>query len=121
MFNQYDEEADDLVRLETKLAALDGIEGDWRDDAQEREGSSSSGYCPVTSSWLSYCTSFIGTIVENLQLNIRDVHMRYEDDVTNPPQISAMGFTLESLAAQTCDEFWSPKFVHRDPTLGQLN
>ena len=37
--------------------------------------------------------------------------MRYEDDVTNPQQISAMGFTLESLAAQTCDEFWSPKFT----------
>ena len=59
--------------------------------------------------------------MENLQLNIRDVHVRYEDDVTNPQQISAMGFTLESLAAQTCDEFWSPKFVHRDPALGQLN
>ena len=55
--------------------------------------------------------------MENLQLNIRDVQMRYEDDMTNPQQISAMGFTLESLA----DEFWSPKFVHRDPTLGQLN
>ena len=59
--------------------------------------------------------------MENLQLNIRDVHVRYEDDVTNPQQISAMGLTLESLAARTCDEFWSPKFVHRDPALGQLD
>ena len=31
-----------------------------------------------------------------------------------------MGF-MESLAAQTCDEFWNPKFVHRDPVLGQLD
>ena len=46
---------------------------------------------------------------------------RYEDDVINPQQTSAIGFSLESLAAQTCDEFWSPKFVHRDPALGQLN
>ena len=61
--------------------------------------------------------SFIGTIVEGLQLNIRDMPVRYEVDVTNPQQISAMGFTLESLAAQTCDEFWSSKFVHRDTTL----
>ena len=53
--------------------------------------------------------------MENLQLNIRNV--RYEDYMTNPQQISAIGFTLESLA----DEFCSPKFVHRDPTLGQLN
>ena len=65
--------------------------------------------------------SFIGTIVEGLQLNIRDMPVRYEVDVTNPQQISAMGFTLESLAAQTCDEFWSSKFVHRNKTLGQLN
>ena len=113
-FNQYDEEAHDLVRLETKLAAL---EGDWR-AAQDGEGSSSSGYCPVTSSWLSYGTSFIVNIMENRQLNIRDVHLSYEDDMTNPQQISAMGFTLEFLAAQTCDEFWNPKFVLRDPTLG---
>ena len=33
-----------------------------------------SGYYPVSSSWLSNGNSFIGTIVENLQLNIRDVH-----------------------------------------------
>ena len=46
--------------------------------------------------------------MENLQLNIRDVHVRYEDDVTNPQQISAMGLTLESLAARTCDEVLEP-------------
>ena len=57
-FSQYDEEADDQVRLETKLAALDGIESDWR-AAQDN----SSGYYPVTSSWLSYGSSYIGTIL----------------------------------------------------------
>ena len=35
-FNQYDEVAYDLVRLETKIVALDGIEGDWR-ASQDRE------------------------------------------------------------------------------------
>ena len=41
--------------------------------------------------------------MENLQLNIRDAHVRYRDYVTNPQHISVMGFTLESLAAQACD------------------
>ena len=109
-FSQYDEEADDQVRLETKLAALDGIESDWR-AAQDN----SSGYYPVTSSWLSYGSSYIGTIVENLQLDIKDVHLRYEDDQT------ALGVMIESLSAQTCDQSWSPKFVYRDPLLGQLD
>ena len=89
--NQYDEKADDLVRLANIQSPLAG-----------------------------YGTSFIGTILENLHC-IGNVHVRYEDDVINPQQIYAMEFTLESLSAQTCDEFWSPKFVHRDPTLGQRN
>ena len=108
-FSQYDEEADEQVRLETKLAALDGIESDWR-AAQDNTG-----YYPVTSSWLSYGSSYIGTIVENLQLDIKDVHLRYEDDQT------ALGVMIESLSAQTCDQSWSPKFVYRDPLLGQLD
>ena len=108
-FSQYDEEADEQVRLETKLAALDGIESDWR-AAQDNTG-----YYPVTSSWLSYGSSYIGTIVENLQLDIKDVHLRYEDGVT------ATGLMIESLSAVTCDQSWSPKFVCRDPLLGQLD
>jgi hypothetical protein len=74
-FNQYDEEADDLVRLETKKQLL------------------------LTVLRLSYGTSLIGTIVEMC------MHVMYEDDVTNPQQISTMGFTLESLVARICDEF----------------
>ena len=73
-FSQYDEEADDQVRLETKLAALDGIESDWR---ATQDCDSEQGYYTVTSSWLSYGSSYIGNIVENLQLDIKDVHIRY--------------------------------------------
>ena len=46
--------------------------------------------------------SNIGTNVENSKLNIIGEHVRYEDDVTNFQQISALGLTLESLSAQTC-------------------
>ena len=88
------------------MAALDGIEGEWRASHDTEEGS----YYPTYSSWLSYGTSFIGTIVENLQLKIKDVHIRYEDDVTVPGSPFAAGFTLESLEAQTCDETWTPRY-----------
>ena len=44
-FNQYNEEADDLVRLQTKIAPLDGIEANIQSP----------------STWLSYGT--IGTLV----------------------------------------------------------
>jgi vacuolar protein sorting-associated protein 13D len=116
-FAEYDEEAEDAVRLETKLAALDGIEAEWR-AAQETAGSS---YYPVTSGWLDYGASFIGTIVENLQLTVRDVHVRYEDDLSIPGTVFSAGLTLASLTARTCDQTWSPRFVHRDAAQGQLD
>ena len=96
------------------MAALDGIESDWR-ASQDSKNDGAGGYGPVTSSWLSYGSSYIGTIVENLQLDIKDVHLRYEDGVT------ATGLMIESLSAVTCDQSWSPKFVCRDPLLGQLD
>ena len=104
------------VRLETKLAALDGIESDWR---ASQDSKSDGGYGQVTSGWLSYGSSYIGNIVENLQLNIKDVHLRYEDDSSG--SMTAVGIMIESLSAQTCDKDWSPSFVYRDPVLGQLD
>jgi hypothetical protein len=65
---------------------------------------------------MSYGTSLIGTVVENLQIQINNVHIRYEDDISYPGRPFAAGFYLESLAAHTCDESWNPRFVHRDPT-----
>ena len=99
------------------MAALDGIESDWR-ASQDTDGA---GYAPVTSSWLSYGSSYIGNIVENLQLDIKGVHLRYEDDVSSSSSVTATGVMIESLSAQTCDQTWSPKFVNRDPLLGQLD
>ena len=106
--------------METKLAALDGIESDWRATQDNSSDGAGAGYYPVTSSWLSYGSSYIGTIVENLQLDIKDVHLRYEDDISGHG-VTATGIMIESLSAQTCDQTWSPKFVYRDPVLGQLD
>ena len=107
---------------ELKLAALDGIEAEWRaehDKASGGGGGATGGYSGSYASWMSYGTSLIGTVVENLQIEINSVHIRYEDDISVPGRPFACGFYLESLAAQTCDETWNPKFVHRDPASQQ--
>ena len=57
-------------------------------------------YYPSYASWMSYGTSLIGTVVENLQIEINSVHIRYEDDTSVPGRPFAAGFYLESLAAQ---------------------
>ena len=110
-FEDYDEVKEDDLALEIKFAALEGIESEWRaiHDVQK-----SGSYYPSYSSWMAYGTSFIGTIIENLQVQIRDVHIRYEDDVTFPSRPFAAGFSIESLTAHSCDQNWTPKFVYRD-------
>ena len=60
---------------------------------------------------MNYGTSLIGNIVENLQLKIKDVHIRYEDTVTIPKRHFCCGLTIESLTAQSCDSNWTPGFA----------
>ncbi len=108
----YDELDDEALAEEIKLAALDGIESEWR--ATHDVDHTASSYYTSYSSWMSYGTSFIGTIIENLQVQIRDVHVRYEDDTSFPGRPFACGISIDSLAAQSCDENWAPKFVFRE-------
>ncbi|KAI4370200.1 hypothetical protein MLD38_018571 [Melastoma candidum] len=56
----------------------------------------SSGY-----SWLG---SLIATIIGNLKISISNVHVRYEDPISNPGNPFSLGITLAKLAAVTMDE-----------------
>ncbi|KAH9766383.1 C2 domain-containing protein [Citrus sinensis] len=53
------------------------------------------------SSWLG---SLIATIIGNLKISISNVHIRYEDSVSNSGHPFASGVTLAKLAAVTTDE-----------------
>ncbi|XP_061360270.1 uncharacterized protein LOC133304277 isoform X2 [Gastrolobium bilobum] len=74
---------------EAESATLDAI-------SKSKPGSSSSG-----NSWLS---SLISTIIGNLKISISNVHIRYEDSVSNPGHPFSSGVTLAKLAAVTMDE-----------------
>ncbi|KAI7737217.1 hypothetical protein M8C21_020745, partial [Ambrosia artemisiifolia] len=52
-------------------------------------------------SWLG---SLIGTIIGNLKISIGNVHIRYEDSISNPGHPFAVGVTLAKLAAFTVDK-----------------
>ncbi|MCD7458981.1 hypothetical protein HAX54_039762 [Datura stramonium] len=56
---------------------------------------------PAGNSWLG---SLIGTIIGNLKISISNVHIRYEDSVSNPGHPFSCGVTLAKLAAVTMDE-----------------
>ncbi|GAA6110095.1 vacuolar protein sorting-associated protein 13C isoform X2 [Tachysurus ichikawai] len=45
-------------------------------------------------------------IIKNLQVKISSIHIRYEDDVSDPQKPLSVGMTLSELSLQTTDENW---------------
>ncbi|XP_050720689.1 intermembrane lipid transfer protein VPS13D-like isoform X3 [Eriocheir sinensis] len=107
---EYDDEGEKAAAQARKISQLDALEAAWRAEQEARHEASH--YANSYSSWLSYGTSFMTNIIENIQLKIRDVHLRYEDDRCFPGQIFACGLTIDSLALQSSDEHWIPRFVY---------
>ncbi|RZC42308.1 vacuolar protein sorting-associated protein 13D [Asbolus verrucosus] len=107
----WDAESEELSAQELKLSSLDTIEARWRLETEARD-SSSTYYASSYSSWLSFGAGLVSDIIENLQLKIQDVHVRYEDSVSIPGKCMAFGVTMESLSAQSCDANWVPGFSH---------
>nr|XP_039248521.1 vacuolar protein sorting-associated protein 13C-like isoform X1 [Styela clava] len=50
-------------------------------------------------------------VIKNIQVSVKNIHVRYEDDVTIPGQPFALGVTLNSLALQTTNEDWVPTLL----------
>ncbi|RMZ56118.1 hypothetical protein APUTEX25_004542, partial [Auxenochlorella protothecoides] len=57
----------------------------------------------------------IDTVIGNLQLSITNIHVRYEDDVTNPGHPFSCGITLDKLAAATVNDKGEEAFVTTTP------
>ena len=41
-----------------------------------------------------------------IQIVMNDIHIRYEDSLTIPGRVFAVGMTMESLSAQSTDDQW---------------
>ncbi|KAJ8767440.1 hypothetical protein K2173_017484 [Erythroxylum novogranatense] len=80
---------------EAELATLEAT-------SRSKLGSASPG-----NSWLG---SLIATIIGNLKISITNVHVRYEDSVSNPGHPFSCGVTLAKLAAVTTDEHGNETF-----------
>ena len=88
-----------------------GAEGAGRvDDGDDdvRESSSQSG-----SASSSYIQALTTKIVDNLEIKLRNIHVRLEDSTTIPGITYAAGITLSSFTLSTCDEHWVESFVAR--------
>ncbi|KAI4916402.1 uncharacterized protein J4E92_009320 [Alternaria infectoria] len=75
----------------------------------------------------SFTASLITAIVDNVQITVKNIHIRYEDSIADPGHPFALGVTLADFSAISTDENWKPTFIqgtststHKLATLGSL-
>ncbi|XP_029903946.1 vacuolar protein sorting-associated protein 13C-like [Myripristis murdjan] len=54
----------------------------------------------------SFAEKLATQVIKNLQVKISSIHLRYEDDLSDPKRPLSMGVTLSELSLQTADENW---------------
>ncbi|EXJ81906.1 hypothetical protein A1O1_07973 [Capronia coronata CBS 617.96] len=59
----------------------------------------------------SFTQSLVTAIVDNLQVSIKNVHIRYEDSIATPGHPFAVGITLKEMSAVSTDSEWRPTFI----------
>lgn len=107
--DEWDAEAEEQADLDYKVGRLDRLEAKWR--AAREASIEGEYYASSYSGWMNFGTSIVTHIVENIQLKINDVHIRYEDSISVPNYRFACGVTIDSLSAQSCDSNWLPGFT----------
>ncbi|TSM04819.1 Vacuolar protein sorting-associated protein 13D [Bagarius yarrelli] len=92
---EYDEEQEKQAEREQKKWLLKALEDKWKSE-REQKGESY---------WYSVTASVVTRIVENIELKIQGVHLRFEDDVSNPEKPFAFGVCIKNVSAQnSCQE-----------------
>ncbi|KAK0611747.1 hypothetical protein B0T14DRAFT_438947 [Immersiella caudata] len=59
----------------------------------------------------SFTESLVTKIVDNLQVTVKNIHVRYEDAISAPGHPFALGITLEEFSAVSTDGEWKPTFI----------
>ncbi|XP_041917347.1 vacuolar protein sorting-associated protein 13C isoform X2 [Alosa sapidissima] len=55
----------------------------------------------------SFVEKLATQVIKNLQVKVTSIHIRYEDNVSNPQKPLSIGVTLAELSLQTTDENWN--------------
>ncbi|XP_034396535.1 vacuolar protein sorting-associated protein 13A isoform X5 [Cyclopterus lumpus] len=65
----------------------------------------------------TFVEKLVTQVIKNLQVKISNIHVRYEDDVTNPNCPLSFGVSLKNLSLQTSDENWNPRLLDENSRL----
>lgn len=69
----------------------------------------------------SYFKQLSSKIIDNLEVKLTNVHIRYEDAITLPNKIFSTGITLDTISLSTTDLNWEEKFISRAETSISIN
>eukprot|EP00051_Salpingoeca_urceolata_P024411 m.428631 g.428631 ORF g.428631 m.428631 type:complete len:3311 (+) comp20233_c0_seq24:244-10176(+) len=64
----------------------------------------------------SFSSRLVASIINNIQVRVENIHIRYEDATSNPGHPFAFGITLSSLSAESTNEKWEAAFLKGQPT-----
>ncbi|CAM9319851.1 unnamed protein product, partial [Lampetra planeri] len=87
---EYDAEKEKEEERQRKKYLLKALEDKFKSECEQRG----------ESYWYSVTASVVTGIVENIELNIQDVHLRFEDDFSNPHKPFSFGVCINNISAQ---------------------
>jgi vacuolar protein sorting-associated protein 13A/C len=101
---EYDEEEEERRRVAVKLEKIDSAEllKERNEEGLSQEEQKKS---------QSFTESLVSTIVNNLQITVKNIHVRYEDSISTPGHPFALGVTLEEFSAVSTDGEWKPTYI----------
>ncbi|XP_026125478.1 intermembrane lipid transfer protein VPS13A isoform X3 [Carassius auratus] len=97
---KYDAEKEERQLQEARQRELQRIE-ESKQKAAEKEN-------PKAEKQDTFVEKLVTQVIKNLQVKISNIHVRYEDDVTNPSAPLSFGVSLQNLSLQTADQNWKP-------------
>ncbi|KAI9322742.1 hypothetical protein BX666DRAFT_2109183 [Dichotomocladium elegans] len=66
---------------------------------------------PDESSNDGFISQLTTKVVDNLQVSIKNIHIRFEDSISDPGHPYSAGITLKELSAVSTDGQWNPTFI----------
>ncbi|CAH1799949.1 unnamed protein product [Owenia fusiformis] len=114
---KYDAEKEKNLANAIKRQKLEDLEMSKTEKGEETESNDQ-----------GFFDSLAATIVNNIQVFVKNIHIRYEDNVTIPNQPFAFGVTLKNFSAETTNSQWqvtqidsNAQVIHKQVKLDSLS
>lgn len=102
---KYDQKTEEAIRVEAKRKLIEAYENSQK-NKENTDVENSTGN--------SFVEKLSAQIIKNVQITIANIHIRYEDDLTNPQLPLAVGITLYSVFIKSTDSDWNEKITGED-------